>query len=84
MNQPTPATAPLAAAEASCPRPEPNCPLCGGPNGCAAVAAGRLDVPCWCQTATFSADLLARVPSERQGLACICARCAAAESAGRP
>jgi len=57
-----------------------NCPLCGQPNLCAMEQA-RLTgqparEPCWCTQATFSADLLARVPEPARHTACICARCA--------
>lgn len=34
--------------------------------------------PCWCVSAAFPPDLLARVPAAAQGTACICAACAAA------
>ncbi|MGE5450276.1 MAG: cysteine-rich CWC family protein [Acidobacteriota bacterium] len=55
------------------------CPLCGGPNGCEPARTGQPDAPCWCTTATFSPELLAQVPAELVGRACICARCAAAQ-----
>ncbi len=58
-----------------------HCPLCGQPNGCAnevARATGQAQPPCWCTTATFAPDLLARVPAEAQRKACICAACARA------
>jgi hypothetical protein len=32
--------------------------------------------PCWCAQVDFSADLLARVPSESRNLSCICPECA--------
>ncbi len=57
------------------------CPLCGQPNGCAqeqARASGQAQPPCWCTTVTFAPELLARVPPEARGLACICAACALA------
>lgn len=60
------------------PLPEHRCPLCGGPNGCAAAAAGRFDVACWCREVRFDAALLARVPVEQQGRACVCRACAEA------
>jgi GNAT superfamily N-acetyltransferase len=53
------------------------CPLCGGPNGCACAQAGRSDVPCWCNQATFSSSLLAQVPDALKGRSCICAACVA-------
>ena len=61
--------------------PDPSrCPLCGEVNRCAMEIAretGRAQPPCWCMEADFTADLLARVPSDKRRLACICARCAA-------
>lgn len=64
------------------PQPEPRCPLCGRPNNCAAARTASFDSPCWCEDATFSADLLARVPAAQAGRACICRACA--EAASRP
>ena len=67
------------------PRPSPPsidpsaCPLCGGLNRCAMEVAretGRAPEACWCTGVDFSADLLARVPAEARGLACICENCA--------
>jgi ribosomal protein S25 len=57
------------------------CPICAELNQCAqeiAKASGQLQKPCWCMTATFSAELLDRVPKEAQNKACICAKCVAA------
>jgi len=54
------------------------CPLCGGDNRCAMEvqkATGEPQPPCWCVTETFTPDLLARLPEEAKGKACICARC---------
>ncbi|MBI3157416.1 MAG: cysteine-rich CWC family protein [Burkholderiales bacterium] len=56
------------------------CPLCGGDNACA-MASGHADRPCWCTQLSFDAGLLARVPADAKGAACICRRCA--ETAGR-
>jgi hypothetical protein len=39
---------------------------------------GEKQPPCWCTQLDFSSDLLARVPQEKQGLACICPACARA------
>jgi hypothetical protein len=36
---------------------------------------GNFDAPCWCRDVRFDAALLARVPLEQQGIACICRRC---------
>ncbi len=67
----TPPAAPISAHE---------CPICGGPNRCAAAASGSFDTPCWCREATFSPDLLARVPEAQRGQACICRACAARDT----
>ncbi len=56
------------------------CPLCGQGNQCANEIERATGVPqeaCWCTTASFSAELLERVPVAARRLACICARCAA-------
>jgi hypothetical protein len=58
----------------------PDCPLCGGPNGCAASASGSFETPCWCMSVAFAPELLARLPAEAVNRACICARCAGAAS----
>lgn len=64
------------------PTPDPDrCPLCGGDNRCAMEierATGQPQPPCWCTTANFPPDLLARLPAEAAGKACICAGCLAA------
>lgn len=59
----------------------PTCPLCGQPNGCAAVAAGSLAVDCWCRQVTFPPSLLAQVPEAQRMAACICRACAEKEPA---
>lgn len=41
-------------------------------------ATGEPQPPCWCTGVTIDADLLARVPTEAQRLACICPACARA------
>jgi hypothetical protein len=38
---------------------------------------GQPQPPCWCTQVDFSADVLAQVPREAQGRACLCAACAA-------
>jgi hypothetical protein len=58
------------------------CPLCGEANRCAMEVereTGLEQGPCWCMATDFdfSPELLARVPTEKRRLACICARCAA-------
>lgn len=60
------------------PKPNPVCPLCGGPNECAPARSGSFDTPCWCRTATIEPSIIARVPAAQRNEACICARCAAA------
>ncbi len=63
------------------PRIDPTrCPLCGQSNQCAMEvekATGQKQPPCWCTQATFSADLLARIPDELRNQSCVCAACAA-------
>ncbi|MCL1960906.1 MAG: cysteine-rich CWC family protein [Desulfovibrionaceae bacterium] len=60
------------------------CPLCGGPNGCAMAQPpaqnGNAPQPCWCAHASFTPALLERVPPQARRKACICARCAAADT----
>ncbi len=60
--------------------PDPTrCPLCGARNACAMElerSTGQPQGPCWCTQATFDADLLARVPPQAQGKACLCPACA--------
>jgi Cysteine-rich CWC len=38
---------------------------------------GEKQAPCWCTGAAFSQALLAKIPAASQGLACVCAACAA-------
>ncbi|MFM1907281.1 MAG: hypothetical protein RLZZ591_958 [Pseudomonadota bacterium] len=60
------------------------CPVCGKSNQCAmelAKATGQAQAPCWCTEATFSAELLSRVPEDLRGKACICPACAATSTA---
>jgi hypothetical protein len=57
------------------------CPVCGQANQCAMEtqkATGLPQPPCWCTQVDFSADLLAALPPQARGLACICVRCAQA------
>ncbi len=53
------------------------CPLCGEPNRCvmASVAPGEAPPECWCRAEPFPPDLLASVPEQFRGRACICQRC---------
>lgn len=60
------------------------CPLCGQANQCAMEAqrlTGVKQPPCWCTQATFTAELLARIPVPARGTACVCAACAAESAA---
>lgn len=55
------------------------CPMCNGQNLCAteiAKATGEPEQPCWCREVKFTDALLAQVPAEVQGLACVCRNCA--------
>jgi hypothetical protein len=49
------------------------CPLCDQANHCG-LAAGR--ATCWCFDAPVPADVLARVPLDARGVACVCQPCA--------
>ncbi|MDB5849553.1 MAG: hypothetical protein JWP29_3305 [Rhodoferax sp.] len=61
--------------------PDPTvCPLCGQGNACAAElerSTGQAQPPCWCMEERIGADVLAQVPADARGLACVCQRCAA-------
>ncbi len=55
------------------------CPLCGKSNQCAMEIERETGVStglCWCVGLDFNADLLAKLPPEAQGKACICEACA--------
>lgn len=58
--------------------PNFTCPLCGGPNSCAAAATGSLATPCWCTDAAIDPSVLATVPEADRNRSCICAACAKA------
>ncbi|WP_374411062.1 cysteine-rich CWC family protein [Hydrogenophaga sp.] len=61
------------------------CPLCGGDNRCAMEVERETGVPqgpCWCVNASFPKDLLARLPPDAEGKACICAACVARFAGG--
>jgi len=45
-------------------------------------ATGQPQGPCWCVDARFPPDLLAQLPPEAEGQACICAACVARFAAG--
>ncbi|MFN7724124.1 MAG: cysteine-rich CWC family protein [Rubrivivax sp.] len=74
---------PAAASHADLPISASACPLCGQGNACQMAAGGDVQ-SCWCQSAHFSTDLLARVPAAARGRACICAACAQASAAHPP
>jgi len=54
------------------------CPICQSPNACAmemARAKGTKPERCWCMDAEFTPEVLALLPNEAKGKACICAKC---------
>lgn len=57
------------------PSTAPVCPLCGGPNGCAASASGSFETPCWCREVVFPAAVLDRLSDDQRGQACVCRDC---------
>ena len=75
-------------ADPASPSPAPTrslrCPLCGGPNACAAASTGSFDAPCWCRDATFTSELLARVPPAERGRSGICCACAEGTAVDAP
>ena len=70
------------------PTPDPTrCPLCGGDNRCALErekALGAPQPPCWCRDERFTPELLARIPPEARGMACLCQGCARAALFTKP
>ncbi|MEP6914739.1 MAG: cysteine-rich CWC family protein [Acidobacteriota bacterium] len=52
------------------------CPLCGGPNQCG-NALGKS--ACWCYSTVIPDEVLAKIPEDQRDVACVCARCAAAQ-----
>jgi hypothetical protein len=59
------------------------CPLCSGPNGCvyaseAAAHGGR----CWCEDVSIAPDVLASIPIEQVGRACVCPSCVGGPAPG--
>lgn len=44
-------------------------------------ATGQMPLSCWCVAMGFTPELLAQVPADAQGKACICAACAQAAQA---
>jgi len=54
------------------------CPLCGESNECG-MAAGKST--CWCFTTSIPPEILERIPEAERGSACVCAKCAASQTA---
>jgi len=50
---------------------ETKCPICAGSNNCQAHSQES----CWCNRVTIPEELLALVPEQYQGKACICQDC---------
>ncbi|MGC9162282.1 MAG: cysteine-rich CWC family protein [Thiomonas sp.] len=63
------------------PRDPARCPLCGKPNGCAMARGGGADASCWCTKVRIAPQTLARIPADLRGAACLCLRCATAQTA---
>ena len=51
------------------------CPLCGHPNDCGQCSPATRSLPCWCERLIIPGELLARVPNELRGRACLCRAC---------
>ncbi len=51
------------------------CPLCRRPNHCGALSGAEGAKRCWCHDVKVPAALLARVPAEERGKACVCREC---------
>lgn len=66
--------------------PDPSrCPLCEQPNRCAMACrpgGSCAQEPCWCTKVEIPATLLARVPANAAGKACVCAACVARHQSG--
>ena len=59
------------------------CPLCGQANECQLATQDAYKGPCWCMDETFPPELLARIPEEARGCACICQHCVADVQEGK-
>lgn len=61
------------------------CPLCGAANQCtmAGRAPSAAPLDCWCTPITIPAAVLARLPEQARGCACICAGCATSADVSR-
>ena len=62
------------------PLPNLECPVCGGPNKCAAAASGSFATPCWCTQIAVRPELLARLPQDERKRSCLCRKCLAGAS----
>jgi len=53
------------------------CPLCGQANGCLNLGAQDVNRTCWCNDPAikFPQALLASIPAQLRGKACICKSC---------
>ncbi len=53
------------------------CPLCGQANGCLNLGAQDVNRTCWCNdpAIVFPEALLASIPAQLRGKACICKSC---------
>lgn len=53
------------------------CPLCGKANGCLNLGAQDVNRTCWCNDPAikFPEALLASIPAQLRGKACICKSC---------
>jgi len=54
------------------------CPLCDGPNDCQLCTHGTYRGPCWCMSTDIPEELLALVPEDYRGRACLCRSCVSA------
>jgi len=52
------------------------CPLCHAANQCELLEAANAGKTCWCMQIKIAPEVLAKVPSEKVNLACICHACA--------
>jgi hypothetical protein len=54
------------------------CPLCGRKNACVNLGVNDTEKSCWCNdpSISFPEALLAQIPPELRGKACICRFCA--------
>jgi hypothetical protein len=62
------------------PNRETACPRCGAPNECAPARSGSFDTPCWCSAVVVDPAMLAALPDDQLGRACLCRRCVTSPS----